>query len=289
MNYGLIGTGLMGFPMATQLLKAGLPLSVFNRTNEKAQPLAGQGAKISPTPNDVLAAANCVLLMLTDTAAIRSTILSDEACPHLVNRTIVQMGTIAPSESRALAEDIQAAGGEYIEAPVLGSIPQVKDGSLIVMVGASEQQFVQQRSLLKVFGPEPTLVGPVGTAMALKLAMNQLIAALTNAFALSLGFVQRQGVDPETFMDVVRESALYAPTFDKKLSRMLDRNFENPNFPSKHLAKDIGLFLQEANDCELMTDSLAGVQSVVARAIALGLADADYSALYAAVAPQSAE
>ncbi|MEO0356162.1 MAG: NAD-binding protein, partial [Cyanobacteria bacterium P01_A01_bin.3] len=82
-------------------------------------------------------------------------------------------------------------------------------------------------------------------------------------------------------------SALYAPTFDKKLSRMLDRNFDNPNFPSKHLAKDIGLFLQEAKDCDLMTDSLSGVQSVVERAISLGLSNADYSALYEAVNPES--
>lgn len=289
MKYGLIGTGLMGFPMATQLLKAGLPLSVFNRTREKAQPLADLGAAIASTPGEVLVAADCVLLMLTDTAAIRATILSDEARPHLANRTIIQMGTIAPSESRSLVEDIQVAGGEYIEAPVLGSIPQVKEGSLIVMVGATEQQFADWRSLLQVFGPEPTLVGPVGTAMALKLAMNQLIATLTNAFALSLGFVQRQGVEIDTFMEVVRESALYAPTFDKKLARMCDRNFDNPNFPSKHLAKDIGLFLREADDCGLMTDSLAGVQSVVARTISLGLTDADYSALYAAVNPESSE
>ncbi|MEM9535720.1 MAG: NAD(P)-dependent oxidoreductase [Cyanobacteria bacterium P01_E01_bin.45] len=287
MNYGLIGTGLMGFPMAMQLLKAGLTLSVFNRTREKAQPLIEHGATISSTPGDVLAAADCVLLMLTDTAAIRSTILSEDARPHLAHRTIIQMGTITPSESRILAEEIQAVGGEYLEAPVLGSIPQVKDGSLIVMVGATEQQFADWRSLLQVFGPEPTLVGPVGTAMALKLAMNQLIAGLTNAFALSLGFVQRQGVDTDTFMDVVRGSALYAPTFDKKLSRMLDRNFDNPNFPSKHLAKDIGLFLQEAKDCDLMTDSLSGVQSVVERAISLGLSNADYSALYEAVNPES--
>ncbi|MEL7082951.1 MAG: NAD(P)-dependent oxidoreductase [Cyanobacteria bacterium J06597_1] len=287
MNYGLIGTGLMGFPMAMQLLKAGLTLSVFNRTREKAQPLIEHGATISSTPGDVLAAADCVLLMLTDTAAIRSIILSEDARPHLAHRTIIQMGTITPSESRILAEEIQAVGGEYLEAPVLGSIPQVKDGSLIVMVGATEQQFADWRSLLQVFGPEPTLVGPVGTAMALKLAMNQLIAGLTNAFALSLGFVQRQGVDTDTFMDVVRESALYAPTFDKKLSRMLDRNFDNPNFPSKHLAKDIGLFLQEAKDCDLMTDSLSGVQSVVERAISLGLSNADYSALYEAVNPES--
>ena len=287
MHYGLIGTGLMGFPMATQLLNAGLTLTVFNRSCEKATPLATQGATVAASPEEVLTTADCIVLMLTNAAAIRDTVLSEAARSHLDNRTIIQMGTIAPSESRELAAVIQAAGGAYIEAPVLGSIPQVKDGSLIVMVGATEQQFTDWRSLLQIFGPEPTLVGPVGTAMALKLAMNQLIAGLTNAFALSLGFVQRQGVDIDTFMRVVRDSAFYAPTFDKKLTRMLDRNYENPNFPSKHLAKDIDLFLQEANACELMTDSLSGVQSAVERALSLGLADADYSALYSAVNPDS--
>ena len=147
------------------------------------------------------------------------------------------------------------------------------------MVGASEQQFQQWQDLLKNFG-QPLLMGPVGTAAATKLALNQLIAALTAGFALSLGFVQRQGVDVDKFMELLRDSALYAPTFDKKLNRMQDSNFADPNFPLKHLLKDINLFLSEAKAEGLEASSLAGVRQVVEKAKDAGLADEDYSSLY---------
>ena len=118
--------------------------------------------------------------------------------------------------------------------------------------------------------------------MALKLALNQLIAGLTNSFALSLAFAQQQNVPLDAFMGILRKSALYAPTFDKKLDRMLDGNFANPNFPVKHLLKDVRLFLKEAG--ALDTGALAGSEKTLEGAIWMGLAEMDYSALFAAVA-----
>ena len=285
MQIGSIGTGLMGLPMARRILNAGYPLTVYNRTAEKAEPLVEDGATLSTSAEKVLELADATVLMLTDAYAIRETILNDEARPHLRGHMIIQMGTIAPQESRDLAEEIAIADGEYLEAPVLGSIPQARTGELIVMVGSTEAQMQQWRSLLQCFGPEPQWIGEVGTAAALKLAMNQLIASLTSAFALSLGFVQRQGVDVEQFMSVLRASALYAPTFDKKLDRMVQRNFANPNFPSKHMLKDVSLFLQEVEAMGLGADALEGVQKLLQQTVIMGLADADYSALYSAVNP----
>ena len=126
-------------------------------------------------------------------------------------------------------------------------------------------------------------IGEVGTASALKLALNQLIAALTSGFALSLGLVERQGVDVEKFMEILRDSALYAPTFDKKLERMRQRNFENPNFPTKHLLKDVDLFLSQAEDNGLNTEGLKGIRDIIQQTIELGLSDSDYSALFSAI------
>jgi 3-hydroxyisobutyrate dehydrogenase len=140
--------------------------------------------------------------------------------PHLAGRTIIQMGTIRPEESVQIDAAIQAAGGDYFEAPVLGSIPQAQQAELIVMVGGSTEQFTQWRDLLAAFGPEPRHIGPLGKAAAVKLALNQLIGALTGAFSLSLGMVQRHGIDVETFMSILRSSALYAPTFDKSASNI---------------------------------------------------------------------
>ncbi|WRH69034.1 MAG: NAD-binding protein [Planktothrix sp. GU0601_MAG3] len=111
------------------------------------------------------------------------------------------------------------------------------------------------------------------------------MASLTTAFALSLNFVQGQGVDIELFMEILRKSALYAPTFDKKLQRMLEENYQNPNFPTKHLLKDTNLFLKEATSMGLNTSSLEGVRAILEATQTLGKSDEDYSALFAAIKP----
>lgn len=283
MKIGFLGTGLMGQPMVLQLLKADHSVTVYNRTQSKLQPLKEAGAKIANSVTEVLQVADCLILMLSDANTIKELLLSTASVNHLANRTIIQMGTIAPTESKSIRDAIVTAGGEYLEAPVLGSIPQVKTGELIVMVGSTPEQFTQYTELLKCYSSEPMYVGEVGTAAAMKLALNQLIAGLTSTFALSLSFAQQSGVDVEQFMEVVRQSALYAPTFDKKLGKMLERNFDNPNFPTKHLLKDTNLFLNQAQELGLNTSSLEGIKQIIEQAIALGLAEQDYSAIYSAI------
>lgn len=283
MKIGFLGTGLMGQPMATQLIAANHQLTVYNRTKSKLKPLENAGAKVADTATEVIQQADCVILMLSDAAAIEATLLSSEAKKHLSNHTIIQMGTIAPTQSQSIRDAVVEAGGEYLEAPVLGSIPQVKTGELIVMVGSTKAQFDKHSELLKTYSPEPMYVGEVGTAAAMKLALNQLISGLTSTFALSLSFVQHQGVNVEQFINVVRQSALYAPTFDKKLDRMCDRNFDNPNFPTKHLLKDTDLFLNQAAELGLNTSGLKGIKQIIEQAIAQGLGEQDYSAIYSAI------
>ena len=275
----------MGLPLAERLLAVELPLTIYNRTPEKGAVLVDVGATLAAQPRDLLLSADCILLMLTDGAAIRELLLTEETLPLLDDRTFIQMGTIAPQESRELQETIATAGGTYLECPVLGSIPEAQTGQLQLMVGSTPEQFATWKPLLSHFGPNPRYIGPVGTAMALKLALNQLIAGLTSSFALSLGFVQQQGVEVQQFMEILRQSALYAPTFDKKLQRMLDRNFANPNFPVKHLAKDVNLFLQESQSLSLNADALETIATILQQTIAAGLANSDYSALFNTVAP----
>jgi 3-hydroxyisobutyrate dehydrogenase len=285
MYYGLIGTGLMGYPLAEQICGAGFPLTVYNRTPEKATGLVDVGATVVSDAGDVLKNADCIVMMLTDAPAVRETVLTESIRPLLAGRTLIQMGTINPQQSCELAAEIQSWGGEYLEAPVLGSIPEARTGELLVMVGASPEQWQRWLPLLQCFGADPQWVGPVGSAMALKLAMNQLIGSLTTAFALSLGFVQRHQVDVDLFMQILRHSALYAPTFDKKLKRMLERQFANPNFPSKHLAKDMRLFQEAAAKAGLKTDSVTAILTILDQTLASGAADQDYSALFATISP----
>ena len=285
MKIGFLGTGLMGQPMALQLLKANYSVIAYNRTKSKLQPLNASGGIIAASATEVMQQADCIILMLTDAAAIRSSILSEDTKSNIANRTIIQMGTIAATESQSIRDEVVAAGGEYLEAPVLGSIPQVTAGELIVMVGSTEAQFAKYRGLLQHYSPEPMYIGEVGTAAAMKLALNQLIPNLISSFSLSLSLVQHLGVDIEKFMAVLRQSAIYAPTFDKKLPRMRDRNFAKPNFPTKHLLKDTNLIINQAAELGLNTSHLEGVKQVIETALEMGLADLDYSAIYSAINP----
>ncbi|MDJ0727405.1 MAG: NAD(P)-dependent oxidoreductase [Prochloraceae cyanobacterium] len=286
MKIAFLGTGLMGEPMAQKLIDAQLSLIVYNRTQSKLTALKAAGARIANTPSEAIKNSEIIILMLSNAAAIADVLLARDTLPLLKSRTVIQMGTIAPKQSKEISEQIVRNGGEYLEAPVLGSIPQVKSGELLVMVGSSPEQFTKYSPILKHFGPEPIHVGTVGKAAAMKLALNQLIAALTAAFSLSLSFVQKEGVEVDRFMEILRQSALYAPTFDKKISRMRDRNFENPNFPTKHLLKDTNLFLEEAGEIGLDTTGLEGIQKLIKKAIDNGFSDSDYSAIFAAINPQ---
>jgi 3-hydroxyisobutyrate dehydrogenase len=153
------------------------------------------------------------------------------------------------------------------------------------MVGSTEEQFATWSPLFRSLGREPRRIGPVGSAAALKLALNHLIAAEMSAFALSLGLIQRSEVSVETFMAVLRESALYAPTFDKKLPRLLKRDYHRPNFSTRLLLKDVRLCCREATLRGLATDSLGGLPLMLAHAIEQGLGDQDYSALFEIVNP----
>lgn len=277
---GFIGTGLMGTPMAQRLLPFAETLIVYNRTLEKLAPLQALGAIPACRGVDVFTQADVIVLMLTDAAAIAAMLFPSIDPPSLQGRTIIQMGTISPVESQSLHDRVVQAGGEYLEAPVLGSIPEAKTGDLIVMVGSTPEQFQRWQPLLQQLGSEPSWLGPVGHAAAVKLALNQLIGSLTTAFGLSLALVQQTGVEPEAFMKIVRKSALYAPTFDKKLDRMLKQNYENPNFPSKHLLKDMKLFTQAAQAEGIPTESIGAITALIQQAIDAGFGESDYAALF---------
>ncbi len=282
-----LGTGLMGVPMARRLLAHGHPLAAWNRTPAKAQVLAADGAHLAATPAEAVAGAACVVTMLADGPATAAVLLDEAVRPVLAGRTVIQMGTIGVEESRALARAVGAAGADYLEAPVLGSTPQAQAGELIVMAGGDPSLYARWQPLLGILGIWPRLVGPAGAGAAMKLAMNQLIAGLTASFSASLGLVRGEGLDVATFMEVLRASALHAPTFDRKLPRMLAGDWGDPNFPTAHLAKDVRLFLAAAAPHGLATAPLAAIGGLLDRAAARHRVPTDYAALYAEIDPRA--
>jgi 3-hydroxyisobutyrate dehydrogenase len=281
----VLGTGLLGRAIAERLQSVGHTVTVYNRTTTKALPLQACGITVVTRPEEAIAQADCVVLMLADAAAIRAVLLTPAALAVLRGKTVIQMGTIAPGESLALQAEIERVGGSYCEAPVLGSLAEAQAGTLLMMVGGTEGQFVQWAPLFRSLCREPRLIGPVGKAASLKLALNQLIVAEISAFALSLGLVQRAGVPVDTFMAILRESALFAPAFEKKLPRLLTRDYQHPNFPTRHLLKDMELFIREASGYALTTSSLEGIRPLLKRTIEQGLGDSDYSAIFEIINP----
>jgi 3-hydroxyisobutyrate dehydrogenase len=280
-----IGTGLMGRPMAEGLLDGKYELTVYNRSREKAEPLAAKGARVAGSAREAIAAGEAVVFMVRDGAAVRDLLTEGGSFPDLAGKTVIQMSTIAPAESEALDRDVRQAGGDYLEAPVLGSVPQATDGALMVMVGGAPETFERWAGLLRRFGPEPRLVGPVGHASALKLALNQLIGSIAAAQSLSLGMVRRKGIDVDVYLDILRKSPLHSVSFDRKLPQILARDFSKTNFPAGLLLKDLDLVRAEAATLGLDTTALEGVRAVVGKTVDAGRGREDYAALYEVIDP----
>jgi len=279
MTAALFGTGLLGGAIAQRLLSCGQALWIWNRSPDRGLPLRTLGAQQAATPLEAAERAQWLITVLSDGPSTRELLL-EQINDGLLGRNVIQMGTIGPDESRDLAEAVTRRGGHYLEAPVLGSKPEALAGTLQLMAGGSPELFEQALPLLRHLSAAPLHLGEVGSAMAAKLALNQLIASLTHAFSLSLHLVQRSGVDVQAFMDVLRGSALYAPTFDKKLERELKGDYGNPNFPTAHLRKDLALFQAAARAADLDPQGLDGLLALLQNATPAGLDPLDYCALH---------
>ncbi len=286
MKIAVIGLGLMGSAIALRLKRQGLDVVGWNRSPAKARALADQEVAIAGSAAEAVDRSDLTVLALSDAAAVTETLFGPEMNGTLGGHIFVQMGTISPSESRDIAHRVASRDGEYLESPVLGSLPEAQEGKLIVMAGGDPSLFQRCLPVLQALSRDPRLIGEVGQGAALKLAMNQLIAGLTAAFSLSLALVRAEGIDVTEFMQLLRGSALYAPTFDKKLDKYLSRQYGEANFPLKHLLKDVRLFRQVAEQIGMDTAPTVTIEAACIRALDQGYGDQDYSSLYEALVPR---
>lgn len=276
MRIGMIGLGLMGTAMARRLAETGWSVVGYNR-----HPRDVEGVITATSLAEAAEKTDLLWLMVSDYDACLA-IISELGPSGIHDHWVINSATISPSESAAIARQVESCGGQYLEAPVLGSIPQAQAGTLQLLLGGPEALVSRLDGPLRALGT-PIHFGPVRCAAAAKLAFNQLIGSLTAAFSMSLGLVEREGVDIDKFMTTLRESALYAPTFDKKLDNMRDHSFDQANFPLKHLLKDIRLFTRSAAGQDIDTHLLIGLQHVLEDGIYAGHGDRDYSALYQSI------
>jgi 3-hydroxyisobutyrate dehydrogenase len=297
-DIGIIGIGLMGHAFVGRFLSQGFTVRVFNRSRDNIKDLGDTDVIVCATAEELISLSDTIILMVSDAAAINDLLRLDKQEPdiqvdnisasqeYLKGKTILQMATISPRQSKEIGDAIISCGGHYLEAPVLGSIPEAKAGTLIIMAGGSKDLFEQVLPTLQVLANKPRYIGETGSAAALKLAMNQLIAALTAGFSLSLGYAIKNGVDADVFMDTVRESALYAKTYDKKLEKYLQRDFGTANFSTRHLLKDIRLFIDDAKAAGLNTDALEGIERITSMSVENGMGLMDYSSIYQVICPE---
>lgn len=283
-DIGIIGIGLMGHAFVERFQSQGFTVRVFNRTQNNIKDLAENGITVCSTADELINLSSTIILMVSDAEAINNLLRLDKQ-QDLQGKTFLQMATISPQQSKEIDEVITSYGGRYLEAPVLGSIPEAKAGSLIIMAGGPRGVFDDVLPALQVLSSAPRYIGETGHAAALKLSMNQLIAALTAGFSLSLGYAIKNGVDTDIFMDTVRESALYAKTYDKKLEKYLNRDFGTANFSTRHLLKDIRLFIDDARAAGLNTDALEGIERITNQTVENGLDLMDYSSIYQEICP----
>jgi len=289
MRTAVLGMGLLGSEIALRLKRQGREVLCWNRGQKGAEAARRRGLMLVDRPELAITGTDVTLLLLSDAEAIRSTLFVGTEADQLHGRLIVQMGTISPRESRDIGAHLASLGAEYLEAPVLGSLPEAREGNLILMAGGDTDLFEQCEPVFKDLSRDPQRIGDLGQGAAMKLAMNQLIAGLTATFSLSLALVRQENIDVEQFMRLLRTSVLYAKTFDKKLDKYLNHDYRSANFTLKHLHKDVRLFGQVAKENKLDTRLTSAIESACIQAEELGCENLDYSALYEAICNPSAD
>ena len=284
MKIAFLGTGLMGAPMAERLAKNGFIVYAFNRTAAKAKHLENSGVKIFEQADMAMYDCDVIITMVSDYKAVNAILFSDFSF-SFKGKTVIQMSTISPEQNLQVKKEIEAGGGSFIEAPVLGGVAQAQSGELIVMVGSSLEQFQNFKKIFSVIGNNVQLIGEVGKASAIKLAYNQLIGTMNAAFCMSLGYIKDKGINQTTFMEILRTSTLYAPAFDKKLDNYSNRDYDKTNFSVKLLLKDMNLAIDEFEKSGIDCLTVKGVKFLLERAIYFELGEKDYSAMYDVIAP----
>ncbi|MFI7675862.1 NAD(P)-dependent oxidoreductase [Actinophytocola sp. NPDC049390] len=223
---GFLGLGVMGRPMALNLARAGTPLVVWNRTARRCAELRAAGATVARSPAEVFAAASTVLMMLADDVAVDTVLArgTPEFAGRVSGHTIVHMGTTAPGWSRALADDVAAAGGRYVEAPVSGSrIPAVK-GELVAMLAGGAAAEVAP--LLAPMCHETVLCGPVPNGLLTKLAVNLYLITMVTGLAEAVHFARRHGLDLARFAGVLDAGPMASAASRVKTAKLLAGDFD---------------------------------------------------------------
>jgi len=275
---GFIGLGIMGKPMAENLIEAGYGLVAYNRTREKAEEL--DGATVADTPKEVAEQSDIIITMLPDSPQVEEVLSGEDGVLEGIKEgaLMVDMSTISPVVTEELADKASERGASMLDAPVSGGDVGAIDGTLSIMVGGGEEDFERALPLFEVMGETVTHVGPVGTGQVVK-AANQIVVALTiEAVSEALVLGSKGGVPPEKILDVLGGGLAGNKVMEAKREKMLEHSFD-PGFRVELHHKDLGIALAAGREYGVTLPVTAIVDQMLETLKMLGRGDQDHSAL----------
>jgi 2-hydroxy-3-oxopropionate reductase len=277
---GFVGLGIMGRPMLRNLLKAGHTVVAYGRTTAKLDAAVADGAQRGASNADVGARAPIVVTMLPDGPEVEEVVLGPDG---ILSRSkpgslIIDMSSISPLVSQKVAAACAQKGVDFIDAPVSGGEPKAVDGTLAIMVGASDAAFQKAEPILKCMGSSVTLTGPVGAGNTTKLANQIMVACNIAAMGEALTLATRCGLNPEVVMNAVKGGLAGSAVLNAKGPMLIARNFK-PGFRISLHQKDLRNALETAEASSVCLPLTAQVQQMISSLMAHGLGDLDHSAI----------
>jgi 3-hydroxyisobutyrate dehydrogenase-like beta-hydroxyacid dehydrogenase len=275
MRVAFLGLGIMGHAMATNLVKAGHEVTVWNRTPGKQV----EGARSAATPAEAAQGVEVVWLCVSDTAAVESVLFGQNGAEHSLTEGMIvsDSSTISPAATRKFAERVQKKGVQYVDSPVTGSKIGAENGTLLFIVGGDEQVIEKLKPLYAAMGKKIFRMGETSKGQSAKIVMNLQIAMIYEGFAEALTLAAKLGVDAETLMPLINMSMVKSGVVEYKAPFVLHRDFA-ANFPLKLMRKDIRLALDAAKESRVKLPGLETVEEVYDMAVEDGHADLDYAA-----------
>lgn len=281
---GLIGLGLMGRPMGMNLLKAGYPLTVWNRTASRADELVAAGATLAKSPKEAAAAADVLLTMVSDPPALESVLwgadgMDGGALAGLKSGSIyIDSSTVSPNLARKIAAACAERGVRFLDAPVTGGDWGAKKGELVFMIGGEAETLKAVEPILGVMGKKWFHLGPNGAGQTIKLAMNLILALQVDALAEALALVTRAGLKGESLVEVMQSSMARSGVLDVKAPNLLKGEY-TPSFPLRLMHKDLSLALDLGNQIGVALPATAAARETYNYVNGAAKEDFDYSAV----------
>jgi 3-hydroxyisobutyrate dehydrogenase-like beta-hydroxyacid dehydrogenase len=234
-----MGLGIMGQAMAANILKAGYPLTVFNRTGTRAAALARQGAAVAPTPKALAQAAEVIIAMVTGPEALYNLLWGPEGAAEALEagKVFINMSSVSPSFTKEMAVQVAASGAVFIDAPVSGTKKPAEEGALVILAGGKPEKIRQLEPLLLTMGKKVIYCGRVGQGSMMKMFINLLLGVMMEGFAEALNFGRLGGLDFDAMLETVASGAMNSPMFQVKAANLKAGHYPAA-FPLKHLAKD---------------------------------------------------